>query len=295
MRDAVTVDRPATRRALLDFHGDWERRVRAEAEAVAALRPDALLANVPYVSLAAARRAGVPGVALCSLNWADIMTSLFPGDEPVAAAIDIMRRAYAGAERFIRPRPAMRMDWLPNTEEVDPIALKGRRRRDALCRLLGVDPATRLALVALGGIPHATLSGHGAGAGHWHFLEQNAHGAGATDLARLALPFHDVLASVDALITKPGYGLFVEAAALGLPLLYLPRPDWAETACLVEWLSRAAVAECIDPAELAGGQLVVRLDALLARAPVMPIAAGGATQAAEIIGRFFGKSGGRVC
>jgi len=50
------------------------------------------------------------------------------------------------------------------------------------------------------------------------------------------VPFHDLLACSDAIIAKPGYGTFVEAAIHGVPVLYLPRPDWPEQPCLVEWL-----------------------------------------------------------
>ena len=41
--------------------------------------------------------------------------------------------------------------------------------------------------------------------------------------------FADLLASSDALLCKPGYGSFVEAASCGVPVLYVARPDWPES------------------------------------------------------------------
>jgi hypothetical protein len=53
-------------------HSDWEERVSVAAATLASLKPSLLLSNIPYLSLAAARRAEVPSVAFSSLNWADI-------------------------------------------------------------------------------------------------------------------------------------------------------------------------------------------------------------------------------
>ena len=55
-----------------------------------------------------------------------------------------------------------------------------------------------------------------------------------------ALNFTDLLCSVDAIVTKPGYGTFTEAAANGTPVLYQRRDDWPEQECLIEWLQRNA-------------------------------------------------------
>lgn len=290
MAHALTVERAATRAALLRLHEGWEERVRSEAQALARLAPTVVLANVPYLSLAAARRAGIPALALCSLNWADIYDALFPGDAELRAPLDAMRQAYSGADAFLRPCPSMPMAWLGNAVDIGPIAARGRARRGELCRLLGVAPDTRLALVSLGGVAHPPLAGRGEAPDHWHFIEAKGRGAAVTDLERLTLPFHDVLASVDALITKPGYGLFVEAAAAAKPVLYLPRGDWAEEPVLVDWLRQVGCAEPLVAAELEGSLLAARLDALLVRPAKPPVAATGAAQAAQLLAPYLGAA-----
>jgi UDP-N-acetylglucosamine:LPS N-acetylglucosamine transferase len=51
--------------------------------------------------------------------------------------------------------------------------------------------------------------------------------------------FHDVVASCDAVIAKPGYGTVGECMANGIPVMYYPRPEFAEYAALrramIEW------------------------------------------------------------
>jgi hypothetical protein len=54
----------------------------------------------------------------------------------------------------------------------------------------------------------------------------------------LPFPFKTLMASVDVIMTKPGYGTIVEAVALQQPLLYVRRYNFADEAPLVEYLHR---------------------------------------------------------
>ncbi|MDE2118030.1 MAG: hypothetical protein KGJ19_05485, partial [Betaproteobacteria bacterium] len=80
MANAVDVQVEESAVAYRAFHAGWEEKVDREAHAMRALKPDLLLANVPYLSLAAARVAGVRAVGMCSLNWADIYRHYCAGD-----------------------------------------------------------------------------------------------------------------------------------------------------------------------------------------------------------------------
>jgi hypothetical protein len=102
-----------TARAYLDFHEGWGRRVAEQARELAAVRPDGVLANVPYLILAAAERSGIPAVALCSLNWADIYAH-YCGSRPEAQTLrQQMLEAYCSAVLFLKPEPAMPMPDIP--------------------------------------------------------------------------------------------------------------------------------------------------------------------------------------
>ncbi len=72
MSNAVDVEIAQSAAAYRAFHADWDAKVQQAAEQLRALQPDLLLANVPYLSLAAADVAGVRAAAMCCLNWADI-------------------------------------------------------------------------------------------------------------------------------------------------------------------------------------------------------------------------------
>ena len=109
---------------------------------------------------------------------------------------------------------------------------------------------------------------------------------GRDDLAsvpKLAWPFPDLLRSTDAIVTKPGYGTFAEAACNETAALYLPRGDWAEEPYLVDWLERHGRCREIDRAALASGRFVSDLRALLAQPRKPPAQATGGAEAAEIL------------
>ena len=84
------------------------------------MQPDLLLADVPYIGLAAAQRLGVPSVSLCSLNWADIYRH-YCGKRQECEAIAVqMLDAYAGAVCFLQPQPSMTMPDLDNRRSIAP-------------------------------------------------------------------------------------------------------------------------------------------------------------------------------
>jgi hypothetical protein len=66
---------------------------------------------------------------------------------------------------------------------------------------------------------------------------------------QLSMSFIDVLASCDAVLTKVGYGTFVEAACNGVAIISLPRPDWPETTVLAEWAAENANFAWIEDLE----------------------------------------------
>ncbi|HKB59411.1 MAG TPA: hypothetical protein VKC56_05120 [Gallionellaceae bacterium] len=281
MASAVEVEVEKSAQAYLAYHTGWEERVRRAAVEMRELRPDLVLANVPYLSLAAAHAAGVRAVGMCSLNWADIYRH-YCAAEPHADDIHgQMLAAYNSAEMFLRVEPAMPMPGVRNARSIGPVAQLGRNRRGELDARLGADE--KRVLVAMGGIAYRLpVEGWPRVPGvrwlipaSWNVIREDM-----TPLETLALPFGDVLASSDAVLTKPGYGTFAEAASGGVPVLYVSRGDWPEEPCLVRWLQSHARCREVSPAQLQAGDLLGVLEVLWAEAPPRLPMADGAEEAA---------------
>lgn len=295
MHDAVRLDRHASAAAYRATHADWPSRVAAEAALLTALAPDLVLANVSCLPLAGARAAGIPAVAMCSLNWADQFAHLFAGEAWAEKIHAELLAAYAGADCFLRCTPAMPMPDLGNTRDLPPLSRLGEPRRQALEAALGVR-GKRLVLVVMGGIGFELPLARWPQLPGVHWLVRDALAEARADVSAyrgLGLHFSDLLASVDAVITKPGYGMFVEAAAAGTPLLYLRREDWPEQEVLIEWLEREAVCAEVSAADFAAGNLLPQLETLWRQAR-WPLKADGAVIAATAIERLLIAGDGRV-
>lgn len=279
MSSALDVRVGASRAAYRDLHAGWSQRVAAEARLLRELKADFVLSNVGYLPLAGARQAGIPCAALCSLNWADIYRH-YCGDDAIAAQI---QTHYANAHAFLRATPGMVMHDLPNLLPVFPIAELGSNRRDELGHMLKLSADEKLVLVSLGGInSHLPIASWPRIEGVRWLVPQSwqAEHPDAVALESLPLSFNDLLASCDALICKPGYGSFVEAACNGVPVLYVSRADWPESWCLIEWLEQHGRCCEISRAELERGAVGTALQKLWGEPCPDPVVPTGAQQAA---------------
>jgi hypothetical protein len=291
MHDAIRVDLAATAALYRSLHADWAARVADEAVFLAALEPDLVLSDVAYLPLAGAAQAGIPALALSSLNWADLFTHYFSA-EPWAAPIHRqMLAAYNSAERFLRLTPGMPMTDLQRVQPLAPVAALGRDCGPSLHEQLGCTADERLVLIAFGGFSKRlpieswpTVKGV-----HWlvHESWQLKH-ANATAFEPLGRPFTDLLHTVDAVITKPGYGLFSEAGCNGTPVLYVRREDWPEQDCLIDWLAVHGRCREISDADLLAGRLDAALAALWSQpSPLPPLPAGAEDAAAILLSRLL--------
>ncbi len=298
MVNALEVDTTTSYDRYRALHGRWSAAVDAAAGALRELQPTLLLANVPYLSLAAAHQARVPAVALCCLHWADVFEH-YCGELPGASSIAAqMRSAYASARVFLAPDPSMPMPGLANLRRIGPIARRGEDRRAELRRRLGLAADARLVLLSLGGVPtsprRAAPRGLAPRGGRpkayrggrqfsvdvalWPRLEgmhvlaamtlQGTH-PDVTDAETLRLSHIDLLASCDAVVTKPGYGTVTEAAINGVPMLFVSRDGWPE--------------EPQPHAALIDGDFSGPLESLLHRPRTEPPHPAGTAEAARVL------------
>ncbi len=282
MVDATTPDLGATLAAYQRVHADWPRAVDDAARRLDAIAPDLLLADVPYLGLAAAARSGIRTVAMCSLNWADVLRAYFPDQDTLFGQ---MIDAYHTAAPFIRVSPHMPMGSLSNTVSVGPIARRGSARRGALNRALGLGEGDIAVLVTLGGIPTTLPIDSWPRVPGLHFIVDREVPP-RPDVHRLAetgLDFHDVLASVDALVAKLGYGLSVEAALAGRPLLFVRRGHFPDEPSILDWLRGRIPAREITAERLHRGDIDSPLRALLEMPSGHGAKATGAQEAAAVV------------
>jgi hypothetical protein len=286
MHNAVDIDLAASATAYREFHHSWRDRIDIEADWLQAKRIDAVLTNVAYLPLAAAKSAGLPSASLCSLNWADLFIHYFAGQSWAAKIYDEILSAYREADCFLRVSPGLPMTCLRRRQDIGPIARIGQRRRQALSRRLCIAEDSRWILLAMGGMEFRLPVESWQRAPGFSWLVPDAWRVQRDDVRAFdnsGIDFSDVLASVDAVITKPGYGTLVEAACSGIPILSMQRDDWPESPYFAAWLAVHARSRVLSRGRLTKGDFTEELTQMWNEpAPPVPIA-GGADEAAGLL------------
>jgi hypothetical protein len=294
MQDAITVDVPASCAWYESFHADYEERLKRDLSVLHSVRPDLLLADVPYIGLEAAHQLGIPSVALCSLNWADIYRHYCHQHEACDRIADRIVSAYAKADLFLQPQPAMSMPGLGNTRQIPPIARVGRSSSKKLQGLMETRRSKRFILLSLGGIgmqfPLETLPV----LQDTVWIVPDSVEGNRQDIVRqstLGTPYIDLLASVDLVLTKTGYGALVEAVVNRVPVLCIERPGWPEEPGLFDWCHEHGYFEKTTLQELGSHSTTETIKLLMhTQWKKEPVMADGDQHAATALSSYLHKA-----
>lgn len=289
----LSIDVEATWREHQEFHADWTERLSTEQAAMQRARPNVVLADTPYLALAAGHAVSIPAVALVSFTW-DVILSEFtaPDDVPRDSLLTSIRASYAQTDLAMKITPAPAMEHFRRLVEIAPIAEPASPARDELSRVLALAPGERTVLVGFGGIQLRSLPfAHLERLAGYRFLFDGPIPSGSRRfVSTQALPFSfkTLMASVDVIMSKPGYATLVEAVALGIPLIYVRRYNFADEQPLVDYLHRYGRGVELSRDDFAQG----RWETVLSRAcslpaPTVPPSPTGAAEAAAQLASYF--------
>jgi hypothetical protein len=245
-------------------HTAWPAVVAEEAALLRRLAPDLVLSCAGYACLAAAADLGIPAAGLGPFSWRSVFAA-YCGDSPAATRIlEQMDAAYGAASLFLETTPAV-PTGLPNVRRVGPVGRPQAVDGGALRRRLGLGDDTVLALLALGGIAESVdLRSWPAMPGiSWLVAGSWAGRSDMLPVAAAGVSVPQAIQACDVVVTKPGYGTFVEAACGGTAVLYRARLDWPETDGLSRWLGTHVPVDCIDDATFSRGALADKLHMLV--------------------------------
>ena len=254
--DSVSV----LRRETLTRYGEIARRNHERLPGEIAFLQErgvrCVASDIPSFPLWAAHKAGIPSVAVGNFTWHDIYSEYAETAED-ATLLSQMADEYAAATAaLVTPLSLPSMPRLfSHVESVPLVARRGQPIREALRSALGIAPAKKLALLYLGGwgleIDWKAVERWT----DWVFLldrpaPQSAFSQSASNVQTFdpsVWRYSDVAASVDAVVSKAGYGTVTECIANSVPLVYLPRFGFAEHDALVlgmnEWGGGIEISE----------------------------------------------------
>jgi hypothetical protein len=288
----LKIDIDATWAAHQRFHETWEARLSDEVAAMRAASPALIIADTPYLAIEAGCRAQIPTIALASITWDLVLDEYCPAsDHSHQQLIQCIRGSYAKADMALRITPAPRIDAFPKVIDIGPIASPTSPERGRLASALALASDERTVLVGFGGIPLTSLPLKQMKLlRHYRFLFDGPVPPGYSRIhstKTLPFSFKTLLASVDIIMTKPGYATIVEAVALQQPIVYVRRYNFADEPPLVDYLHRYGRSVELSIDDFTQGRWEPALQqALTTMLPLLPPPpATGAAEAAEVIVR----------
>ena len=270
-RDALDVDARATLAAagrLVDRAGSLLTR---EVDYLGAVDARLVVADIPPLALVAAARSKLPGVAVANFSWDWIYQPYVQQEPGWSWLLDWLREAYGQAALLLRLPFHGDLSAFPYVEDVPLVARPPSAERAVLRAELGLRPTDRVVLLGFGGIGLARLPVERlAPIGRYRFLTtdkdlalESAPPPNVRLVASRQANYDDLIASSDAVVGKPGFGMVASCLSLGVPFLYTDRGEFPEYPILVRALHRLGRAKHVPQVELLKGNLAPYLDALL--------------------------------
>jgi hypothetical protein len=267
-------------------------------EAAALERDDVALivSDIAPIAFEIAARRHVSAVAIGNFTW-DWAYETQPGFDHAPWIIALIREAYAKATLALRLPLSHRFDMFPRVRDLPLVARHASRGRDETRAYFGIPADRRAALLSFGGYglpgiditradcfdewtivttdrvsPHAPVPGD-----HIVAVAETAfRGSG--------FRYEDLVAAVDVVVTKPGYGIIAECIANERPMLYTSRGAFREYDLLVAEMRRYLRSSFITGEDLHAGRWRQALETAAAQPPAresMPT--NGAQVAADAV------------
>ncbi|MBI2838405.1 MAG: hypothetical protein HYX75_08830 [Acidobacteria bacterium] len=247
--DSMTPDFPATVTALDLLHRRSRHLVDQEVGWLRALRIERVLVDIPPLACVAASEAGIQAAVLTNFTWDDIYREYVTSMERFEVSVGVMGSQYARASVLLRLPFGTGMEAIREQKTLGMVARVARLDRSVVRARMGLGQG-RVGLLSYGGLglgnhapdrwnipPGWSLISVGGVPGDRN-LDDGVRMIPPELLTRLDLSYTDILAAVDAVLTKPGYGIVSDCVANRTPVLYSDRGPFAEYPLLVEGIRR---------------------------------------------------------
>lgn len=297
--DSLHVD---VRRSIADawaFHRNLDVKADAEASYLDGVGPALVVGDIPPLAFEAAHRAGARSAAIFNFTWDWIYEAYAEHRVMAPELVPTLRAAYRRATIGWRVPLACGRGPFARVVDVPLIARRSTRDPEEVRHRLHVPSDRPLVLVSFGqyglgavnwsalapddGYRFVVTPGPGSRAATWPaktpgssivVIDEDA-------LTRAGVRYEDLVAAVDAVVTKPGYGIIAECAANEAAILYTSRGAFAEYDRLVAEMPRFVRCAFIGHDDLFGGRWAAHLDRLMALPKPPPADVSGADRVAD--------------
>jgi hypothetical protein len=251
-RDSLTMDLPATLAALQQIRKTAPETIAEESAFIQEHQIPLVLADIPPLAVPIAKAAGVPCWMMSNFGW-DLIYSDWGAE--FMPEVDWIQSCFVQCDRLFRLPFHAPMSIFPIQEDVGLTGGSPRYAAEDLRSKLQIQvPQDNIVLLTFGGlglnaIPYANVQRFS----DWLFLTLDrdvpADYPNLIPLDGQAYRPVDLMAICGRVVSKPGYGTFSEACRLGVPLVALPRRDFAEAQYLLNGLQQYSPHQILEPGE----------------------------------------------
>jgi hypothetical protein len=309
--DSLSLDEAETIRLAERFHADFEERAAAEAGWLRSIGARLVVADIPPLGCAAGRAAGLTTIALGNFTWDWIYEGYRDWLAPGSRLIERIGDAYATVDLGLRLPMHGGFSTMDDVRDLPFIARRSALAPAETRARLGL-PDSPLVLLSFGGYGLQRIDLQAVAPLEDYTIVLTADvtanrragsgGSAGTDVrSEVALPpnvrllderklyhdglrYEDLVAAVDVVMTKPGYGIIAECVANDTALVYTSRGHFVEYDVLVREMPRWLRCAFIANEDLLAGRWQAALDGVLRQgAPPEAIGVDGAERAAEMI------------
>ena len=285
-QDSLTMGLTETLAACQALHESFPLLIDQEIKFIKGEQIKLVIGDIPPLCFEIAARASVPSVAITNFTW-DVIYRAYVGEYPdFLPLIEEIERFYGKATLALTLPYPCEMNVFPRREPIPWIArVSALSKAQARAKFRLPEHAT-IILLSFGGLGLEQLPWERLRRLREYFFVATGK-ADINDDNLLILPgeqpqYEDLVRAVDAIVTKPGYGIVADSIAHQPPMLYTDRGEFPEYPRLVEALRACATAEFIPQSELFSGNIAPYLKTLLDKPPNWPaVALNGAEVAAE--------------
>ncbi len=252
--DSLTLDQSATFHELELLRASAPDLIAAESRFIKEQGIRLVLADIPPLATQIAKAAGVPCWMMSNFGW-DLIYQQWGAQ--FSEMTQWVQACFVECDRLFRLPFHEPMAVFPNLED---IGLTGGHPRfteaEVRAKLNLTVPQERIVLLTFGGLGLNTIPYHNVQ--HFpdrEFITFDLHAPDQwPNLIKIngqAYRPVDIMPACGCIVSKPGYGTFAEATRVGVPIISLPRADFAEAQYLLAGLQQYSAHQILDTGEFA--------------------------------------------
>ncbi|MBN2319753.1 MAG: hypothetical protein JXR49_11775 [Acidobacteria bacterium] len=288
-KDSIRVDVAATLARLEKLYSQREELIEREVRYLEQRNVAVVICDIPDLPLEAAAIAGIPRMAIGNFGWDWIYSDFIRQDSRWKGIVERIREAYGKTDLLLRLPFSDAMGAFPVIEDIPLVASPGEFRRDAIAGIACCDRDKKWILLSFTSLDWSeeALDRIEQIKDYEFFTvyplawkRRNIHA-----LRREKVTFSDIVASVDAVVSKPGFGILSDCVVNRKPLIYADRSDFSEFAVLESAILKYLKYIHIPASDLYLGNLAPSIDGIWDRPEaIKSIRNGGDVIAAHRIG-----------